>query len=483
MAEFRTIHTKYGLAALTRAEATGTPINLTHMAVGDGAGNPVMPGYEQTGLAREMYRAPVNRVFQAPNDPNRFTAELVIPASVGGFVLREVGIFDDAGTLFAVGNLPETYKPTADDGAFADTIVRMDFMVSNANVVTLQLDPNVAVATQAWISNNVTAGTLIPGGTTWQVLRKVSNADGDTEWADPATANVVVDMIEERQTLASGQTRVVLSAVTTRGLAVYVNGLRIPNAAGAGGWLAAADDPDTTVVLGQAYPAGAAILLVQNEPTGSVPYPLVRDLNLSDVPDKALARANMDVFSKAEARQMAPAGEIAHFARSTAPAGWLKANGAAVSRTAYAELFAAIGTTFGGGDGFNTFNLPDLRGEFVRGWDDGRSIDSGRGFGSSQASDNKSHSHTTDSTGSHSHSVNDPGHSHSTTAASYSRGSYQYAPGDVGHYPGWAPGTSTGGAATSISLGSNGAHTHAISSDGGSESRPRNIALLACIKF
>ena len=78
------------------------------------------------------------------------------------------------------------------------------------------------------------------------------------------------------------------------------------------------------------------------------------------------------------------AGEVAFFARSSAPAGYLKANGAAVSRTAYATLFAAIGTTFGVGDGSTTFNLPDLRGEFLRGLDDGRGVDSGRTIGSAQ---------------------------------------------------------------------------------------------------
>lgn len=90
------------------------------------------------------------------------------------------------------------------------------------------------------------------------------------------------------------------------------------------------------------------------------------------------------------------AGEVAFFARNTAPTGYLKANGAAVSRTAYATLFAAIGTTFGAGDGSTTFNLPDLRGEFIRGWDDGRGVDSGRAFGSYQTDEIKSHKHTTD---------------------------------------------------------------------------------------
>ena len=81
---------------------------------------------------------------------------------------------------------------------------------------------------------------------------------------------------------------------------------------------------------------------------------------------------------------MIPSGTVLYFAGQSAPAGWLKANGAAVSRTAYAALFAAIGTTYGAGDGRGTFNLPDLRGEFIRGWDDGRGVDTGRVFGSAQ---------------------------------------------------------------------------------------------------
>jgi phage-related tail fiber protein len=72
------------------------------------------------------------------------------------------------------------------------------------------------------------------------------------------------------------------------------------------------------------------------------------------------------------------------FAQNTAPAGWLKANGAAVSRTTYADLFAAIGTVFGNGNGTTTFNVPELRGEFLRSWADGRSVDTGRVFGSAQ---------------------------------------------------------------------------------------------------
>jgi len=84
-----------------------------------------------------------------------------------------------------------------------------------------------------------------------------------------------------------------------------------------------------------------------------------------------------------------PAGVVAMHAANTAPTGWLECDGAAVSRTTYAALFTAIGTTWGSGDGSTTFNVPDLRGEFVRGWDHGRGVDTGRAFASSQADDIK----------------------------------------------------------------------------------------------
>ena len=426
---------------MAAAEAAGDEINLTHMAVGDGNGNAVTPTEDQTQLVRERYRAAVNRVYSDPDNPLRYTAELIIPASEGGFTLREVGVFDDQGGLFVVGNLPDTYKPQDTEGAFADTLVRVEFLVSNASVVTLQVDPNVAVATQSWISNNVTAGTLIPGGTTGQVLTKESNADGDFIWRDPTDANVTVDTIDELQTLTDGQTQVDLAITTTHGLAVYIEGVRLARGSGADQW-----EPDATLetrlYLGKSYPAGTEILCVQNEPAGNAPAPLERDLNLSDVRDKSAARENLGVYSKDSSNAAGQPGDIKFTARSTAPTGWLKANGAAISRTAYADLFAAIGTRFGAGDGFNTFNLPDLRGEFIRGWDDGRGVDPYRQFGSWQADELKSHTHSISL-----------------------RVDKEY---NSGYSELWRDGSGS---------------TRTTNATGGSETRPRNIALLACIKY
>lgn len=158
-----------------------------------------------------------------------------------------------------------------------------------------------------------------------------------------------------------------------------------------------------------------------------------------------------------------PTGTVVAFAASSPPSGWLVCNGAAVSRTTYAALFAVIGTTFGDGDGSTTFNLPDLRGEFVRGFDAGRGVDSGRVFGSAQASQNLSHTHTasTDTAGSHSH-----------TAPLGLSGTGAF---DM-------PATGNMGVASSTSTA--GAHSHAVtvSSSGGAEARPRNVALLYIIK-
>lgn len=134
-----------------------------------------------------------------------------------------------------------------------------------------------------------------------------------------------------------------------------------------------------------------------------------------------------------------PPGIMFWYAGSAPPTGFLKCNGAAISRTTYAALFGAISTENGAGDGSTTFNIPEIRGEFIRGWDDGRGVDSGRVFASAQADDFKAHTHTS-------------------------------FPGNQQMY---------GGSGTYASTGSSGA----TGSTGGSETRPRNKAYLAIIKY
>ena len=163
---------------------------------------------------------------------------------------------------------------------------------------------------------------------------------------------------------------------------------------------------------------------------------------------------------------MVPSGAVLYFAGRTAPAGWLKANGAAVSRTAYAALFAAIGTTYGLGDGRSTFNLPDLRGEFIRGWDDGRGVDPGRGFGFGQADAMRQHYHGIGYISPN----NDDGAFVVRNWTTTEQQTMQFINGN---------GNS---AVRTLSASSNLGTTNAID-DATGETRPRNVALLAIIKI
>ncbi|WP_336142815.1 phage tail-collar fiber domain-containing protein [Acinetobacter sp. 102] len=390
---YKSIHTTIGLQRLAQAEATGSQIHLTHFAVGDGGGYPIDVNQSMFSLVREQYRGQINRIFQNPENENLFTAEVIVPVTVGSFVMREIGIFDNNGNLIIVGNLPDVHKPTATEGAFTDSVFRIPFMVSNADTVELRIDPNVVQATHSWVINTLTPAFLIPGGTTGQVLKKTSNVDGAFTWSDPGSTNVFVRSVEEQQLLTEGQTAVSFTTVTTTGLAVYVDGIRIPNRAGSEGWTVT---NDTQINLGKSYPANAKILGVQNEPLGGFPYPLAHSANLADVPNKAEARQNLNVFSKDEVlSNTVPPGTIFYFAGSAIPPGYraIKANGAAISRTAYPDLFSVIGTTYGAGDGVSTFNLPDCRGEFIRALDEGRGVDWGRELGTRQSQQVQRHKH------------------------------------------------------------------------------------------
>lgn len=184
-------------------------------------------------------------------------------------------------------------------------------------------------------------------------------------------------------------------------------------------------------------------------------------------------------------------GMIAAFAANVIPTGWLKCNGAAVSRTTYANLFARIGTIYGAGDGSTTFNLPDLRGETIRGWDDARGVDSGRAIGSWQDGQNVSHTHTgTTSSDSHTHtwSGTTSSDSHTHTLAIYIDGgaiSGKVSSARSANTNGTASTSSNSHTHTVSGTTSSNAHTHTMttSASGDTEVRVRNVAMNYCIKY
>lgn len=140
-------------------------------------------------------------------------------------------------------------------------------------------------------------------------------------------------------------------------------------------------------------------------------------------------------------------GSVSAFAMPTPPTGWLVCDGSAISRTEYADLFAAIGTVWGAGDDVTTFNLPDLRGEFVRGFDAGRGVDAGRAFASSQGDEFRLHDHT-------------------AIGASLNAGVPYTTIGGEGIWPN----------------GNVDPDRYKTSEEGGNETRPRNVAMTYAIK-
>ena len=164
-----------------------------------------------------------------------------------------------------------------------------------------------------------------------------------------------------------------------------------------------------------------------------------------------------------------PTGAVFYFAANTEPTGFLKADGTAVSRTTYAALFAVTGTTYGVGDGSTTFNLPDLRGEFIRGWDDGRGVDASRAFGSAQGYATAKPQTTT--------ATRLLGDGTTTTIDASTTN-----PSAIGFTR--VSKTTEGVTAGTIDSTGSGQEIDVLQGvTGDAETRPRNVALLACIKY
>ena len=170
-----------------------------------------------------------------------------------------------------------------------------------------------------------------------------------------------------------------------------------------------------------------------------------------------------------------PSGSVFCMAVVSIPTGYLECNGAAVSRTTYSALFAIIGVNYGSGNGSSTFNVPDLRGEFVRGVDRGRGVDSGRNVASSQGSQNAQHNHS--ASASSSSSVSDPGHKHNIL---FNTGSFGGSSGSTTVRDSGTITNRMSTATTGISVSTS--TSVSIGNQGGNESRPRNIAMLYIIK-
>ncbi|CZY49425.1 TPA: tail fiber protein [Enterobacter hormaechei] len=154
--KYKTVITKAGAEKLAAATVpNGKKVNFTVMAVGDGGGTLPVPDPNQTKLVKEVWRHALNKISQDRKNKNYVVAELLIPPETGGFWMRELGLYDDTGTLIAVGNMAESYKPALAEGSGRAQTVRMVIMVSDIESVELTIDTSTVMATQDYVDDKL----------------------------------------------------------------------------------------------------------------------------------------------------------------------------------------------------------------------------------------------------------------------------------------------------------------------------------------
>lgn len=153
--KYYAIVTNLGAAKIANAAALGTKLNITQMAVGDGGGTLPTPNASQTKLVNEVRRAAINSLSIDPANASQMIAEQVIPETEGGFWIREMGLFDADGTMIAVCNTPETYKPALQEGSGRTQTVRMILIVNSTDAITLKIDPSVVLATRKYVDDSI----------------------------------------------------------------------------------------------------------------------------------------------------------------------------------------------------------------------------------------------------------------------------------------------------------------------------------------
>ncbi|WP_227234596.1 tail fiber protein [Pseudomonas sp. IAC-BECa141] len=476
MADYYTLLTNAGIAYETACKAAGLPIKLTQISVGDGGGAVYNPAATATALKREVWRGPLNALFQDEKNPSWLLAEVTIPPDVGGWYVREAGLWTDTGILYAIVKYPESFKPVlATSGSGKEFYIRSIFETSNASLVTLLIDDTVVKATRAWVMS--------------YLAEELGKLDGKQSVRVAATANVVLNGAQQIDGVAviAGD-RVLLPNQTLakdNGLWVVANG----------DWTRANDanvsakvTPGLTVMVEEGTLNGDSLWhLTTNAPitlgTTALTFKMLagrtgiaagtyKSLSVDEYgratagsnPDTLAGFGIKDSYTKAEVEALIakasalPVGSIVAFPVDTPPPGFLELDNSVKSSATYPDLSAYLGGKFNKGDeGVGNFRLPEARGEFLRGWDHGRGVDAGRAIGSSQmgtvtAFDSNPNPNLTVEV------------VQATVAAAQAD---VFIPAD---YPGVARSYTTAGAVSSPVL-----------VDGGVV-RPRNIAVMWCIK-
>ncbi|WP_105477897.1 phage tail-collar fiber domain-containing protein [Escherichia coli] len=498
--KFYTLLTDIGAAKLASAAALGVPLKITHMAVGDGGGTLPTPDAKQTALVNEKRRAALNMLYIDPQNSSQIIAEQVIPENEGGWWIREVGLFDESGALIAVGNCPESYKPQLAEGSGRTQTVRMVLITSSTDNIILKIDPAVVLATRKYVDDKVLAQKVYADD---QMAKHLAAPDPHSQYAPKESPTFTGTPKAPTPAAGNNTTRIATTEFVQAAITALINGapatldtlkeiaaainndpkfsttinnalalkapLSSPALTGTPTAPTAAQSVNNTQIATTAFVKSAIAGMVGSAPAAldtlnELAAALGNDPNFATTMLNALAGKQpldntlTNLSGKDVAGLLAylglgegsalPVGVPVPWPSATPPTGWLKCNGAAFSAEEYPELAKA----------YPTNKLPDLRGEFIRGWDDGRGIDAGRALLSLQAGMLEKHRHIV--VANDGYDTKDEWELATIFKKTYTQGRGLDA-------------TNTGGSLIpSPTLHSRGS----IGNTGGSETRPRNIA-------
>ena len=359
--KYYAILTNQGAARLANATMLGSKLNLTQMAVGDANGVLPTPDPAQTKLINQKRIAPLNLLSVDPNNQSQIIAEQIIPENEGGFWIREIGLYDDEGVLIAVANCPETYKPQLQEGSGRTQTIRMILVVTNTEAITLKIDPSVVLATRKYVDDEVLELRLYVDD---QMRNHIAAQDPHTQYAQKHNPTFTGEPKAPTPAAVNNTTRIATTEFVQAAITALINGA--PATLDTLKEIAAAinNDPKFSTTINNAL-------------SGKQPL----DETLTHLSGKDVAGL-LAYLGLGEGSAL-PVGVPVPWPSATPPTGWLKCNGAAFSAEEYPELAKA----------YPTNKLPDLRGEFIRGWDDGRGVDNGRGLLTLQDGAIVSHNH------------------------------------------------------------------------------------------
>ncbi len=431
--KYYAILTNQGAARLANATMLGSKLNLTQIAVGDANGVLPTPDPAQTKLINQKRIAPLNLLSVDPNNQSQIIAEQIIPENEGGFWIREIGLYDDEGVLIAVANCPETYKPQLQEGSGRTQTIRMILVVTNTEAITLKIDPAVVLATRKYVDDKISEheqsrrhpdASLTAKGFTQ--LSSATNSTSETLAATPKAVKAAYDLANGKYTAqdattarkglvqlssATNSTSETLAATPKAVKAAYdlANGkytaqnatttqkglVQLSSATNSTSETLAATPKAVKAAYDLAngrQPANAILTALAGLATAADKLPYFTGVDraaltaLTSVGRAILSKPStqgvLDYLGLGEGSAL-PVGVPVPWPSATPPTGWLKCNGAAFDKVKYPHLATA----------YPSGKLPDLRGEFIRGWDDGRGIDAGRALLSIQTGMLEKHRH------------------------------------------------------------------------------------------